>query len=197
MTIHTLGDSHSMFGWKDISGIVVHHIGPKLAFSVGRDGLVVGPEYGIQAGDTVIFSFGEIDCRCHVYKHVTPETPARAIVDSITTSYLSAIRDVGRAQPGVRICIYNVVPAVQRHTSAENREYPFLGTDEQRREFTLLFNEFLAAKCAGHGFTFIDVYARYTNAEGYINRAYSDGHVHIRDPVFIREYLVNHGFLKY
>lgn len=196
MTIHTLGDSHSMYGWRDISGVVVHHIGPKLAFSVGRDGLDVGPEYGICVGDTLVVSFGEIDCRCHVAKHVTPEKPARAIIDSITTSYLNTIREVGWSLPGVRICIYNIVPAVQRHTSLENREYPFLGTDEERREYAGLFNAFLALKCPTYGFTFIDVYTRYTNSEGYINRAYSDGHVHIRNPVFIREYLVNRGFLK-
>lgn len=54
--IHTIGDSHSRFGWEGI-GINIHHIGPKLCYSVGRDGLNL-IEYGVSEGDTVVFCFG-------------------------------------------------------------------------------------------------------------------------------------------
>jgi len=39
MVIHTFGDSHSYFGWGNIPNVSTHHLGPKLCFSIGRDGI--------------------------------------------------------------------------------------------------------------------------------------------------------------
>lgn len=189
MRIHTLGDSHAMYGWRDIPGVIVHHIGPKLAFSVGRDGLTIPSEFGIQSGDIVVFSFGEIDCRCHIHKHVTPEKSHKEIIDSIVTAYIERIVELSAKLPGVRCCIYNVVPPVQRHTTAENREYPYLGTDEERRSYTLYFNTALATTCAAHGLIFADIYNAYATPEKYLNHKYSDGYVHINNPMFITTYI--------
>jgi hypothetical protein len=197
MPIHTIGDSHSMFGWRNIPGVIVHHIGPKLAFSVGRDGLAIPPEFGIQGGDTVVFSFGEIDCRCHIHKHVTPETSYMEIIDSIVSAYIGRILELSASLPGVRCCIYNVVPPVQRHMSAENKQYPFLGSDEERRSYTLYFNAALAAACVTHGFTFVDIYDAYATPEKYLNRAHSDGHVHIRDAGYIIDFARAHLSLDF
>lgn len=192
MPIHTLGDSHSMFGWRNIPGIIVHHIGPKLAFSVGRDGLVILPEYNIQAGDTVVFSFGEIDCRCHIYKHVTPEKSYKEIIDPIVSAYIERVMELSAILPGVRCCIYNVVPAVQQRLTTINRQYPFLGSDNERKSYTEYFNATLANTCAAKGLTFIDVYNAYTTPQGFLNRAYSDGHVHIANGRFIMDYVSTH-----
>jgi hypothetical protein len=189
MKIHTIGDSHAMFGWRDIPGVIVHHLGPKLAFSVGRDGLTIPPEFDIQAGDRVVFSFGEIDCRCHIYKHVTPTTSYKEIIDGIVTAYIARIIELAASLPGVRCCIYNVVPPVERHKSAENKQYPFLGSDEERKSYTQYFNTALATACAANRLTFIDVYKYYATPQGFLNSAYTDGHVHIKNPMFITSYI--------
>lgn len=40
----------------------------------------------------------------------------------------------------IYVC-YNVVPPVQQYNTCENPEYPYLGTDEERKQYTLYFNE--------------------------------------------------------
>lgn len=39
------------------------------------------------------------------------------------------------------ICVYNVVPPIQKYNTAENPEYPYLGTDEERKHYALYCNE--------------------------------------------------------
>ena len=38
------------------------------------------------------------------------------------------------------ICVYNFVPPIQKYNTAENPEYPYLGTDEERKHYALYFN---------------------------------------------------------
>ena len=72
--IHTIGDSHSSFGWKTINNVKIHHIGAKLCYSFGKKGF---DDYNIlqeiECGEVVVFCFGEVDCRCHIIKQITKE----------------------------------------------------------------------------------------------------------------------------
>jgi hypothetical protein len=192
MPIHTVGDSHSMFGWNTIPGILVHHIGPRLCFSVGRDGIRLPLEYGIRTGDTLIFCFGEIDCRCHIYKYVAPELPFTSIIDTIVDKYFDQIRAAVSGLEDVKVGVYNVVPPIQKHGVPENPAFPYLGTDETRQAYVKYFNTRLRDKCAESGFLFVDVYEKYTDAAGFLNKELSDGIVHIRDGRFIKEFIDTH-----
>ena len=78
--IHTFGDSHSSnihshWGYINIPGINIkcNHIGSRLMYTFGKLGfnLLNIRNYGVKENDTVIFCFGEIDCRNHVHKHIT------------------------------------------------------------------------------------------------------------------------------
>jgi len=64
--------------------------------------------------------------------------------------------------------------------------YPFLGTDEERKKYVLYFNKKLKEKCIEYGFTFFDIYDKYIDNNGYLNKKFSDGHVHIKDGQFIK-----------
>ena len=87
MTIHTIGDSHSFFGFdtnktNKSSTIINHNIRPAtLAYSVGRDKLNrldIRKFDDIKDNDILIFSFGEIDCRCNI-KNTQPKKITRRI----------------------------------------------------------------------------------------------------------------------
>ena len=82
MSIHTIGDSHSSFG---LTGIIQHHLGPVLCYSFGKEKLNRCDirKFNIKDGDTIVFCFGEIDCRCHIHKHITETTRYQDIINNI------------------------------------------------------------------------------------------------------------------
>jgi lysophospholipase L1-like esterase len=191
MVVHTFGDSHSHNGWIGIKNIQIHQLGPKLCFSIGRDGIKIKDDYNVQNGDTVIFCFGEIDCRCHIHKHVQEGKNYKQIIDTIVHNYFIQIQNAVNTFDQLKIAIYNVVPPVQKHNTGENSEYPYLGTDEERKAYVLYFNEKLKQKCIEYKFVFFDVYNKYIDRNGFLKKSLSDGNVHIRDGVHITQFYQN------
>jgi hypothetical protein len=191
MTIHTVGDSHSIFGWKDINGCETHHLGPILCYSFGRDKLKRFDirNLAINHGDSIVFCMGEIDCRCHIHKHVTPLRPYTTIIEEIVYEYMNAIKlSVQNCVVELKaVCIFNVVPPVKKHETVENPIFPYLGSDQDRKMYVLYFNACLQKKCKENDFTYIDVYKSYTDKDGFLNKQYSDGVVHIKNPCYIKE----------
>lgn len=190
MTLHTFGDSHCYFGWDAVKGVVTHHLGAKLCYSFGRDGLdIKGGGFGVKDGDTLVFCFGEIDCRCHIHKHITTENHYSSIIDAIVEKYFTAIQSATNPFKDLVIAVYNVVPPVQKYNTNENPDYPYLGSDEERKAYVEYFNRKLREKCEEYGYTFLDVYSRYVDANGFLNKSLSDGEVHIRDGTYIRAFV--------
>ena len=190
MTIHTIGDSHSTTthgSWPD--WVVNHHLGPLLCYSFGNRENDIST-CGVQDGDTVIFALGEIDCRCHVHKHVNCATTYEDVIDGLIDNYVNAIKRAVQ-NLNVRVGIYNVVPPSKKGTILYDPHDIFrpIGTDEQRQKYVLYFNSKLKEKCADNGFIFFDIYDKYTDEEGFLRRDLSDGNVHIGKGTFIREFL--------
>jgi hypothetical protein len=191
--IHTIGDSHSKFGWDGIS--IVHHLGPILAYSFGKNPCRLDiKSLRIRDGDTIIFCFGEIDCRCHVNKFITDKKSFEMIIDNIVENYVDAIITCTRDLMNCKICVYNIVPPVKKTETKENPLYPFIGSDAERKTYVEYFNMRLREVCRCKNIYFIDVYEKYCDDDGFLNKCYSDGHVHIKDGNFIREairYILN------
>lgn len=89
----------------------------------------------------------------------------------------------------LKICIYNVDPTVNKHNCGENKNFPFLGTDKERKNYDLYFNKILKEKCQIHNHIFFDVYEKYCDSYGYLSKKYSDMHVHIKNGIFIDEFI--------
>jgi hypothetical protein len=192
--LHTIGDSHGggiagLVGAFDlVGGVTHHHLGPRLMHSVGRDGLDLRA-YGIADGDTVICCFGEIDCRCHVHKF-GPDY--RKTIAATVERYVQALLANLERLPRLRLCVYNIPPPIRKAGKLENPEYPYLGTDEERRAYVNCMNELLAEQCARHGLIFVDVAREYADEHGFLRDSQSDGNVHIADPAPLRCFLDLH-----
>ena len=173
--IHTIGDSHSCFGWK---GIIQHHLGPTLCYSFGKEKLDRCDirNFDIKDGDTIVFCLGEIDCRCHIHKHITDTITYQSIIDSIVDNYFEAIElNVTVSQLKLKnVCVYNVVPPNQTHDTISY--YPL---DEERKKYVLYFNEKLKEKCIEKNYIFFDVYNSYIDENGFLKKDLSDGDIHI------------------
>jgi len=196
-TLHTYGDSHGSAhgGWNNISidglKIKVNWLGPKLMFSFGRDKQKVVNH--VPPSHIICFCFGEIDCRCHINKY---EPNWKDSVDSIVKSYFETIKiNVGGHDPSL-VYIYNVVPPIERE-APENlwmkgkSALPSLGTDEDRKIYTVYMNSKLKELCEENKFVFVDVYDKYIDEKGFLIRELSDNNCHIKDPIHIVEFLEN------
>lgn len=191
MIIHTFGDSHasaqfSHWGKHDISGVEIHahHIGGRLMYTFGRGRRSVLDirRFGVQDGHTVVFCFGEIDCRNHVHKHITPERGYEAVVGDLATNYLAAIRENVAGFDNLGVCVYNVLPPRHYMPLASSHPFPYLGSDAERKAYTLELNHRLKGLCAEHGYTYFDLYDAACDADGFLNPDMSDGCGHLVDP---------------
>lgn len=188
-TFHTFGDSHSSAEhsvWTFVplapNTLKTHHIGPVLMYSFGARGLdlVNIAKSGVVAGDWACFCFGEIDCRCHVYKHISSSQTFMQIIDDLVEKYMAAIEANAALVPGVHVAVFMIVPACRRGEVSDNQQFPFLGTDEERRDFTLYANAALKRACLLRSYAFIDAYDSYTTSEGYLDFTKGDGRNHCR-----------------
>jgi len=193
MSIHTFGDSHSYFGWRECRNIITHYIGPVLCYSFGKEKLnrCDITNFNIKDNDILIFCFGEIDCRCHVHKHITETNTYQIIIDNIVDNYTEAIKlNIDKCKINLKnICIYNVVPPVEKNNTPENSEFPYLGTDEERKKYVLYFNECIKEKCIKNNWIYFDIYEHYTDENGFLDKKLSDGIVHIRNEKFLKYFI--------
>ena len=213
MVIHTIGDSHSYYGWncalpmtvgqgekprtnaprgwKGDPNVQNHHLGSKLCFSIGRDGINIKDDFNVNNGDIVIFCFGEVDCRCHIHKHITESNDYKQIIDNIVNNYFTQIQNAVNTFDNLKTVIYNVVPPIQKYNTHENPDFPYLGTDNERKAYVLYFNEKLQQKCIEYNFLFFDIYNNYIDSNGFLNKSLSDGNVHIRDGMYLKYFIEN------
>jgi hypothetical protein len=196
--MHTFGDSHCVIGWDSIFFLLnkrivinIHYVGPKLMHSFGRDklNLLDISKYNVKNGDIVCFCFGEIDCRCHVYKYRIEDY--KKVIDKLVEDYINAIEANIRQYNNIITCIYNVVPPIQKLNTLENPDYPYLGSDKNRKDYVLYMNEKLLEKCKEKKFVFINIYDKYCDENGFLNKKLSDGSVHIKNPKYLEEFIIH------
>lgn len=182
MNIHTFGDSHasrehSQWGFHNMSNIKDNNLGPKLMYSFGIKPFefcnIKTEKYGVKENDIVIFCLGEIDCRCHVHKHINNVKSYKDIINELVKKYFDSINQNVKQFNNLFVCVYNVVPPL--YTDAKGHpEFPFLGTNEERREYHKYMNKELKRMCEVHNYYFFDIYDKSCNKDGFINRLYTD-----------------------
>jgi len=205
-SFHTFGDSHCWKGWESIKGVQIHWLPGKLCHSFGRDklSLLNIRNYGVQEGDSVLFSFGEIDCRCHVHKYITETRSYRDVIDELVRNYFVAIDENVKQYSKLNVFVYFTPPGdvTLAHTEQEIRrfidikvgpmeetKFPWLGSNADRKSYYDYFYSKLKEHCDRYGYRMFDVYHKYSDDRGFLNSEYSDKTVHVKDPVFLLEEL--------
>jgi hypothetical protein len=194
-TFHTYGDSHGSThgGWGKIFieglHININWLGAKLMYRFAEDKKKIIKN--INPDDIICFSFGEIDCRCHIHKF---EPDWVGTINSLVEGYFHTINiNVESHNPSL-IYIYNIVPPIEREKPENLRlkgksALPALGTDEDRKKYTLYMNSKLKELSHKYGYIFLDVYNKYSDDNGFLLPTLSDNNCHIKDPTYITEFL--------
>jgi len=197
---------------KKIEDIIIHHLGPKLCYSFGRDklNLLNIKNYNVNEGDSVIFCFGEIDCRSHIYRYENNILSAEEIIDNMIENYFLAIFENISQFKYIKVFVYNVVPPADITKIMEDKDeidkhvytkilhpnilkYPWQGNNEDRKRYHLYFNKKVEEYCNKYNFIFFNVYNKYTDENGFLNSKFSDQNVHITDPIYLKEFLNTHN----
>lgn len=173
-TVYTLGDSHALHGWVRVPNVVPCSAGPMLMYHYKHHPIIFSH---IPKGAPVVLSWGEIDCRCHIFKHA----PWDKTIDDMVDNYLSEIRKI----TDHHVILYNVVPPPRKLSVYESEHFPFLGSDDERLQFVTRVN----LRLKQSGFEFMDVYDQFADKDGFLDISKSDNHVHIEDEKPLIEWL--------
>lgn len=191
--IYVFGDSHAWFNHRtrftgdiefaaaeSVSVLFKIRANPSLTMHrVGRDGLAVLniTNFGVKAGDIVIFDFGEVDCRSNIGKQRDQfKRDLNEIIDTLTTKYFNFILANQKLVSGAIYAVMSVVPPTDQQN---NPEVPFYGSLPDRVKITRALNQKLKELCHQYNLIYIDIYDLYCDQNGAIRHELSDGHVHI------------------
>ena len=165
-----------------------YRIGPVLAYKLGEFGTTsMGREKLEQLlrmltpGSTILFCFGEIDCRAHVLLQSEKQhRPPEDIIADVVERYIDVILKV--KCEGYQPLIWNVIPSAP--TTINDRitvppQYLFYGSSGERNQVTREFNQQMEklADCAG--VSFLNIFDRLMKENGSVNRAYYSDEIHL------------------
>lgn len=87
--------------------------------------------------------------------------------------------------------VFNVVPTLKVWGPFIKNKGAWIhvGTDEERKGYTIAMNNLLREYCEERDYIFVDVYDAYCTEEGYLNKEMSDHSVHIKNPQPVIDFL--------
>jgi hypothetical protein len=140
--------------------------------------------FNIRNGDFVVFSMGEIDVRSHLSDDNYIKT-WKEIVDKTIPEYFDAIKISQNMFDHLYMGVYNIVPPIKGnwgHSEEQNM---------RKQQITKYMNSQLKEYCEKYNYTFIDVYDKYCDDDGFLIDKLSAGSMHIGDPIYLIEFLNN------
>jgi hypothetical protein len=181
--VHVIGDSH-VVPFRGSMPFLAHHLGAATAYNLTKKNSTTRSNEQLfkvinKLGekDIVMLSFGEIDCRIHIYyqhKKSNGKYSIEELIDRTISNYGEVMAQL--KQRGVNFCIYCVSPA----TNVGNEyKYPYYGTAEVRSQINSMFNEKLRAFCHSKGYKFIDIYDRVADRDGLMLKEYAGDDIHL------------------
>jgi len=182
MNIHSFGDSHAYFSFFYVSGVHKRTLGPVTMKSIGKEYNIkrIKPmfeDYYIKMKDVIIFCFGEIDCRTH-------DKTRDEDIEDLIINYIHTVKEVRKEYPN--IWIMSITPAAY-NIAVEDINFPFVGTDKERSEFTCKMNTLLKNKCESENIPYLNVYDDYKDDNGMLNVTLTKPKdIHIFDTSFVK-----------
>lgn len=206
--IYMVGDSHTI-AYRGIKDVTECWLGPETMYSIGR-----GPEpfdfeggrfdhYYIPKGlidrDGIwMLCFGEIDCRGHVWKQINEQgRDEDEVLNSLVDNYFKSIDNSKHKDFG----IVSVVPAIKYYSGEYDhsnfpKEWPVLGTDEERCRYVKKMNTLLKKKCEERDMPYLDSYSAHADEDGFLIKSLSDNNVHIYNSNRLPEVVANMNLIK-
>lgn len=181
--VHVVGDSH-VVPFRGSMPFLAHHLGATTAYNLNKKNSSTKSNEQLfkvinKLGekDLLMLSFGEIDCRIHIY-YQHKKSNGKYSIDELIERTVSHYGEVMAQlkERGVNFCVYCVSPATK---VGNEYKYPFYGAPEVRSQINRMFNEKLKAFCQSNGYRFIDIYDKVADKEGLMLKEYSGDDIHL------------------
>jgi hypothetical protein len=170
--IHAIGDSHVELNFRNDDRFKVHHIGPITMYHIGKHGLTL-PE----PMDKIVYSFGEIDVRCHIIKQrEISKQSVENIISNLAFNYVQKLIEI--TPDNSKAVALSVIPPTN---FGYNAIFPKVGTLAERIMVRIMLNIALEKYCKDTVLTFVDPYEGFADSNGVLRYDMSDGDVHVGD----------------
>ena len=193
--IYIYGDSHANYCFKNLH--IPHfryHENSITMFRIGRDNLIINfnkedilaiAATAATASSTIVFAYGEIDCRFHIHRQKELGRDEDEIICKLVNNYIDTIKN-NTEGIDANIFIVAVIPPTKQSdyeilNGQITHKYPFLGSDADRVRYTSKINRLLELSSVKYGYTFFNPYDYYTRADGTLKYELSDNTVHLGD----------------
>lgn len=161
--IHVIGDSHALLFQNEL--FIIHHIGPATAYNLRSHNSSTRSREKINTlllklpqnkYNTVLFVFGDIDCRNHIYNISKKNniTLSLAIKNTIN-SYECFLKKVSDGYPHNRIILLNVLPPGEEKNIYNIQYY---ASRELQLKIIKEFNKQLRELCLKNNYIFLSVF---------------------------------------
>lgn len=190
--IYIYGDSHANCCFKNLH--IPHfryHANSITMFRIGRDNFIMNFNKEVivataaAATATIVFAYGEIDCRCHIHRQKGLCRDEDAIICELVNNYIDTIKNNTEGLDANIFIVAVIPPTKQSDYEILNgqitHEFPFLGSDADRVRYTRKTNRLLELLSVKYGYTFFNPYNYYTRADGTLKYELSDNTVHLGD----------------
>ena len=192
--IFIYGDSHAKFSFLklDLPFMDKHEVSITM-HRLGRDNVINNFNSNEHDHDSIlIFNYGEIDCRCHIQKQINAGGNKDEIIKTLVNNYFTTIKN--SINKYKKIIVVGIIPPTQQNDYEElygpiTHEFPFVGTDNERVEYTIKMNNLIEEQCNFNNFIYFNPYDYYTRTNGTLKYELSDKCVHLGDnSIFLKKF---------
>jgi hypothetical protein len=161
-------------------------------FRIGRDNIIINyNKDSIQKGDTIVLSYGEVDCRCHIQRQVNVGIHEDDVINSLVNNYFETIKN-NTIDIDAKIIIVGVIPPTRQYDCERihgpiQHEFPFVGSDEDRVRYTNKVNTLLEKLSIINNYIYFNPYSYYERPDGTLKHELSDLNVHLGDNLVFLE----------
>jgi hypothetical protein len=169
--IHVFGDSHSLLFQHEL--FKIHYIGPATAYNLGSEKssnksmekisneLKTIPNNKPQK---IVFVFGEIDARIHIYKiHKEKNIDIDSVIEKTSEQYIKCINKLRSMFPEFTFIVFNVLPPGEQ---GNYYNYRFYADRDTRLKITRKLNEKLLEITKKNDIKFVTLFDALIDSQG-------------------------------
>lgn len=186
--IHLIGDSHTLI-FRGVPPFWVHHVGAATAWGLMNKNQKTRSVHKIKQvcelmdkeKDRLVLSFGEIDCRVHIFRQATLQNRRMEdIIEEIAKRYVLGTCLWIKEKFGVTPVIYGVPPAT---IQGNFYGYDMYAEPPVHAVIYYLFNQAVRSKAEELRVPYFDAHSIAVDDEGFTKEEYRKDEVHLNEKI--------------